>query len=72
MTDYRDRTPSTVSADASLAGDLDSFYALFEASNNTVNRTVAVLLTVLLHESMMQPASSGPLLSLCPRPLQHA
>jgi len=37
--DYRGRTPSTVSADPSLADDLN--YARFEASNNTVSGTVA-------------------------------
>jgi len=30
-----------VSADTSLADDLNSFFALFEASNNTVSGTVA-------------------------------
>jgi len=30
--DYRGRSPSTVSADASLADDLNSFYARFEGT----------------------------------------
>jgi len=33
ITDYWGSTPSTVSADASLADDLNSFYVQFEASN---------------------------------------
>jgi len=33
--------PPQLSADASLADDLNSFYAQFEASNNPVNGTVA-------------------------------
>jgi len=41
VTDYWGRTPSTVSADASLADDLNSFYAELEASNNTASGTVA-------------------------------
>jgi len=32
---------STVSAEASIADDLNSFYARFEASNNTASRTAA-------------------------------
>jgi len=39
--DYRGRTPSTVSAEASPVDDLNSFYAQFEASNNTVSGTIA-------------------------------
>jgi len=39
--DYLDRTPSTVSTDASLADDLNSFFVRFEANNNTASRTIA-------------------------------
>jgi len=39
--DYPGTIPSTVSGDASLADDLDSFYAWFDASNNTTSGTVA-------------------------------
>jgi len=38
--DYQGRSPSTVSADASLADDLNSCYAQFEARNNTSSGTV--------------------------------
>jgi len=41
ITDYRGRTPSTVSADASHTDNLNSFYAWFEASYNTISGTVA-------------------------------
>jgi len=48
--DYRGRTPSTVSADASLADDLKSFYARFGASNNTVRGTVAEVSSIARDE----------------------
>jgi len=41
ITDYPGRTPSTVSADASLADDLNSFYVWFKARNNTASGTGA-------------------------------
>jgi len=41
ITDYQVRTPSTVSANASLVDDLNSFYARFEAHNNTTSWTLA-------------------------------
>jgi len=41
ITDHSGRTPSTVSADTSLADDLNSFFVRFEASNNTASGTVA-------------------------------
>jgi len=41
ITDYWGRTPSTVSADASLADDLNSFFARLEASKNAASGTVA-------------------------------
>jgi len=50
ITDYPGRTPSTVSTDASLAGDLNSFFALFEASNNTASGTIAEVSSVARDE----------------------
>jgi len=41
ITHYRGRTSSTVSAEISLADDLNSFYAWFKASNNTASGTIA-------------------------------
>jgi len=41
ITDYWGRTPLIVSADASLADDLNSFYAQFEARNNSASGTVS-------------------------------
>jgi len=50
ITDYRGRTPLTVSADASQVDDLNSFYALFKASNNTVSVTVAEVSSIARDE----------------------
>jgi len=49
ITDYRGRN-HTVSADASLADDLNSFYARFEASNNTASGTVAEVSSIARDE----------------------
>jgi len=48
ITDYRGRTPSTVSTDASVADELNSFYAPFEAS--TVSGTIAELSSIARDE----------------------
>jgi len=50
-TDYhcQGRTP-TVSAGASLVDDLNSFYARFEASNNTISGTIAVVSSIARDE----------------------
>jgi len=50
ITDYQGRTASTVSADASLADDLDSFYVWFEASNNTTSRIIAEMCSIVQNE----------------------
>jgi len=44
---YWGRNPSTVSADTSLADNLNSFYVQIEASNNTAGRTVAEVSSIV-------------------------
>jgi len=44
------RTPSTLSADPSLADNLNSLYVRFEASNNTASRTGAELSSIARDE----------------------
>jgi len=46
ITNYRGRTPSTVSAEASLTDDLNSFYPRFKASNNNVSSIVAEMSSI--------------------------
>jgi len=65
ITDYWGRTPSTVNTDASLEDDLNSFFARFEASNNTTSGTVCEVssiardertLSVTKHDVKRKPA----------------
>jgi len=50
ITDDQDITHSTVNTNTSLADDLNSFYARFEASNNTVSGTVAEVSSIARDE----------------------
>jgi len=59
ITDYRGRSPSTVSADASLADDLNSFYAWFEASKNTASGTVAEVISIARDEHTLSVTKHG-------------
>jgi len=60
LSDYRGRTPSTVSDDGSLADDLNSFYALFQASNNTASGNVAEVSSIAEDEHTVSEHDPGP------------
>jgi len=50
ITDYRGRTPSTVSSNPSLVDNLNSFYVWFKASNNTASGAVAEVSSIARDE----------------------